>query len=115
MTYRLKIISSGSMSILCCRVTGTVQVLLWGQQAGIAWGAVFLGRTAFVCPPLFLFFCFVWGYMIGAVIGLGPQASCVSSWLCNETFRKTLEPLVLCFVQRPVRSKPDSKLITDQK
>lgn len=45
-------------------------------------------------------------------LGSKPQASWVSSWL-DEMFSKTLEPLVLYFLERPVRSKPDSKLMTD--
>lgn len=56
--------------------------------------------TAFSLKDRFCFsspFCFEWVYVIGAVIGLGPQASCVSSWY-KEIFSKDFGTTsIMCF------------------
>lgn len=79
-----------------------MQALLWGQQASP--GCCVSVKDCFCVSLPFPFA--LYGFpVIGAMTGLGPQASCVSSRF-NEPYQKTLEPLlVLWFLERPVRRK----------
>lgn len=110
--YRLKIMSGVSMSILHCRAWLGYHASASLGTAGIAW-ALRLCEGLLLCVPPFP--SALYGFsVIGAMTGLGPQASCVSSRF-SEPYQRTLEPLVLWFWKGLWEERPDSKLMTDQK